>query len=95
MTFSGWLATLTGWYVAEMGRQPWLVFGVLTTAQAAAPIPTPLLATTLAAYFTLYALLISAYISVVFYLARKAQHGTSDVTLASPISGIGPARAST
>ena len=31
MTFSGWIATLAGWYVTEIGRQPLLVKGVLTT----------------------------------------------------------------
>jgi cytochrome bd ubiquinol oxidase subunit I len=35
MTFSGWIATLAGWYVTEIGRQPWLVTGVLSTKQAA------------------------------------------------------------
>ena len=39
MTFSGWLATLAGWYVTEMGRQPYLVYGVLTTAEAVTSIP--------------------------------------------------------
>ena len=29
MTFSGWIATLAGWYVTEIGRQPYLVSGVL------------------------------------------------------------------
>jgi hypothetical protein len=38
MTFSGWVATLAGWYVTEIGRQPWLVTGVLRTAEAAGPI---------------------------------------------------------
>ncbi len=38
MTFSGWVATLAGWYVTEIGRQPWLVQGVLTTAQAASAV---------------------------------------------------------
>ncbi len=34
MTFSGWVATLAGWYTTEIGRQPWLVHGVLSTSQA-------------------------------------------------------------
>jgi cytochrome d ubiquinol oxidase subunit I len=72
MTFSGWVATLAGWYVTEIGRQPWLVHGVLTTEQAAASIATPLVVTTLALYITVYAVLLAAYISVLFYLARKA-----------------------
>jgi cytochrome bd ubiquinol oxidase subunit I len=72
MTFSGWIATLAGWYVTEIGRQPWLVTGVLSTKQAAATVPTPMLAGTLAMYITVYLMLLVAYISVLFYLARKA-----------------------
>ncbi|MEC9335403.1 MAG: cytochrome ubiquinol oxidase subunit I, partial [Pseudomonadota bacterium] len=34
MAFSGWIATLAGWYVTEIGRQPYLVSGVLRTADA-------------------------------------------------------------
>ena len=33
-TFSGWIATLAGWIVTEIGRQPWLVTGVLRTEDA-------------------------------------------------------------
>ncbi|MGQ5523256.1 cytochrome ubiquinol oxidase subunit I [Chitinimonas sp. PSY-7] len=73
MTFSGWVATLAGWYVTEIGRQPYLVYGVLTTAQAASKVPASMIATTLIAYLALYTALIVAYISVIFYLARKAR----------------------
>ncbi|HEY4371594.1 MAG TPA: cytochrome ubiquinol oxidase subunit I [Burkholderiales bacterium] len=74
MTFSGWLALVAGWYVTEVGRQPWLVTGVLTTAEAASTTPAPMIAASLAMYLLLYAGLIVAYISVVFYMARKAAH---------------------
>jgi cytochrome bd ubiquinol oxidase subunit I len=74
MTFAGWVATLAGWYVTEIGRQPYLVYGVLTTAQAAADIPTPMLGTTLAMYLLLYAGLLVAYVTVVFHMARKAAY---------------------
>ncbi|MGO4326872.1 cytochrome ubiquinol oxidase subunit I [Cupriavidus sp. 2TAF22] len=72
MTFSGWVALVAGWYVTEIGRQPYLVYGVLTTAQAASKVPAMMIGATLAMYLALYAALIAAYISVVFYLARKA-----------------------
>jgi len=72
MTFSGWFATVAGWYVTEMGRQPWLVYGVLTTAQAASKVPAPMILTTLIMYLALYVVLLLSYVSVVFYLARKA-----------------------
>jgi cytochrome bd ubiquinol oxidase subunit I len=72
MTFVGWVATLAGWYVTEIGRQPYLVYGILSTAQAAATVPTPMLAGTLAMYLTVYLALLVAYVSVVFHMARKA-----------------------
>ena len=78
MTFAGWVALVSGWYVTEIGRQPWLVHGVLTTAQAASQVPAGNIALSLAMYLTLYAALLSAYVSVVFYLAKKAVDGGHD-----------------
>lgn len=72
MSFSGWVAVLAGWYTTEIGRQPWLVQGVLSTADAASAVPAPMIGATLAGYLVLYAALLSAYISVLFYMARKA-----------------------
>lgn len=72
MTFSGWVALVAGWYVTEIGRQPYLVYGVLTTAEAASKVPATMVGSTLVMYLSLYLLLIAAYISVVFYLARRA-----------------------
>ena len=75
MTFAGWIALIAGWYVTEIGRQPWLVTGVLTAAEAASSVPAPRIALTLSLYLTLYVALIAAYISVVFYLARHKAVG--------------------
>jgi cytochrome d ubiquinol oxidase subunit I len=75
MTFAGWVALISGWYVTEIGRQPWLVHGILTTAQAASQVPAGNIALSLAMYLTLYVALLSAYVSVVFYLAKKAVDG--------------------
>jgi cytochrome d ubiquinol oxidase subunit I len=75
MTFSGWVATLAGWYVTEIGRQPWLVEGVLTTAQATSTVGAPAIALSASLYLSLYVALIAAYVSVLFYLARRAAEG--------------------
>jgi len=75
MTFSGWVATVAGWYVSEIGRQPWLVQGVLKTADAAGPVAAGSIMTSLTAYLLLYAGLLAAYISVLFYLASQAAAG--------------------
>jgi len=72
MTFAGWVGVLSGWYTTEIGRQPFLVTGVLRTADAVTSVPAGSIGLTLALYLLLYAVLITAYISVVFYLARQA-----------------------
>jgi cytochrome d ubiquinol oxidase subunit I len=77
MTFSGWLATLAGWYVTEIGRQPYLVYGVLMTADAVSHHPSSMIATTLTLYLVTYAVLIISYIAVIFHLARKAAQAIS------------------
>lgn len=78
MTFSGWIATLAGWYVTEIGRQPWLVTGVLTTADAASKTPAPMILTTLLMYVATYAVLLGAYVTVLFYLARIGAKPTGE-----------------
>jgi len=82
MTFSGWVATLAGWYVTEIGRQPWVVTGVLDTASAAAEHPAPILAISLALYLAIYVVLLVAYIGALLHLARKATRGDN-----SPLPG--------
>jgi cytochrome d ubiquinol oxidase subunit I len=72
MAFSGWVATLSGWYVTEIGRQPWLVTGVLRTEQALGPVPGGHVALTLALYLALYLVLLFVYIGVLVHLALKA-----------------------
>lgn len=72
MTFSGWIATVAGWYVTEIGRQPWLVQGVLKTSDAASHVGSGMILSSLLMYLALYVFLLISYISVVFYLAKKA-----------------------
>jgi len=75
MTFSGWVATLAGWYTTEIGRQPWLVNGVVTTKQAVADVPAAYVAGTLTAYLVVYGVLLAAYITTIFGLASRAAKG--------------------
>ncbi|WP_099865804.1 cytochrome ubiquinol oxidase subunit I [Pararhizobium haloflavum] len=74
MAFSGWVATLAGWYTTEIGRQPWLVSGVIKTADAVAPVPGSHVGLTLATYLALYAVLIVTYLTVLYKLAVRAHH---------------------
>jgi cytochrome d ubiquinol oxidase subunit I len=86
MTFAGWVALISGWYLTEIGRQPWLVYGLLTTAQAASTVKASNIAFTLAIYLVLYVVLLTAYISVVFYLANKATHKLENKSPSQPNS---------
>lgn len=72
MTFSGWIATLSGWYVTEIGRQPYLVTGVLKTADAVTSVATSNVVISLSIYLTLYVVLLIAYVRTLFVMARKS-----------------------
>jgi cytochrome d ubiquinol oxidase subunit I len=71
LTFVGWVATLAGWLVTEVGRQPWLVTGVLRTADAAGPVSGASLGASLTSYIVTYALMLLSYVVVLTHLAGK------------------------
>ena len=73
MTFSGWVATVAGWYVTEIGRQPFIVHGLLRTADVVAKQSSAMVGLTLALYVTMYLALIVAYITVLKYMAEKPE----------------------
>jgi cytochrome d ubiquinol oxidase subunit I len=70
-TFSGWVATLAGWMVTEIGRQPWLVTGILRTADAVGPASGAALGASLTGYVLTYAALLISYMVVLTHLAGK------------------------
>lgn len=89
MGFSGWIATLAGWYVTEIGRQPWLVTGVLTTKEAVGPVTGGMVASSLVAYLLVYAVLMAAYLGTLTYLARRAaRHDPLTPDLPTPDAGV-------
>ncbi len=67
----GFVATLTGWFTAEVGRQPWTVYGQLRTADAATPIlTTPQVATSLVVFAAVYALIFAAGTVYIYRLLK-------------------------
>lgn len=70
-TFAGWLATLSGWMVTEIGRQPWLVTGVLRTADAVGKISGASLGASLTGYILTYTGMLIAYMVVITHIAGK------------------------
>lgn len=84
-TFSGWVASIAGWYVTEIGRQPFLVTGILRTADAVATIPSGNVKVSLVFYLATYASLLVAYVSTLFFLAKKASTNTELATASVPV----------
>jgi len=70
-TFSGWVATLAGWMVTEIGRQPWLVTGILRTADAAGEASGAELGASMTGYVLTYGALLISYMVVLTHLSGK------------------------
>ncbi|MRD49156.1 cytochrome ubiquinol oxidase subunit I [Caenimonas koreensis DSM 17982] len=83
MTFSGWVSTLSGWYVTEVGRQPFIVYGLYRTADMVADHPAGMVLSTLIAYLLVYVFLLVSYVLVLMHMA---QHPAQAPAVASPQS---------
>jgi cytochrome d ubiquinol oxidase subunit I len=85
-TFSGWAATLAGWMVTEIGRQPWIVHGVMRTAEAVGDITGAQLGVSLTGYALTYATMFVAYMVVLTHLAGAGAESAA----AKPLPGASP-----
>jgi cytochrome d ubiquinol oxidase subunit I len=83
MVPSGIVATWAGWVVAETGRQPWLVYGKLLTADAVSPLKPAAVLTTLIAFVLVYVALLGTY---VWYVARVVRQGPGDDPGLKPVA---------
>ncbi|MFY9640205.1 MAG: cytochrome ubiquinol oxidase subunit I [Rhodomicrobium sp.] len=81
-----WIAILTGWYTAEVGRQPWVVYGLLKTADAVTPFLTVRTVTISLAVFCLVYTFIFAF--GVFYINRLLRIGPVDRLVQPPAAAI-------
>jgi len=89
---TGFVAVLTGWITAEAGRQPWVVFGLLRTADALTPTLTgPQVLATLVGYVLVYAFIFAFGIRYIYALLREGptEAGVSH----APATGKRPMRA--
>ncbi len=72
MTPMGFIALLAGWFVTEVGRQPWTVYGVIRTAESMSPVAAQQVATTLIGFIVLYVFVFGAGS---FYILRLIAKG--------------------
>ena len=88
-----WIAAEAGWIVAEVGRQPWAVEGVLPTAVAVSNLGIQTVLTTLLGFVVLYTVLIVVEMKLMTKAIRKGpepEHRTGP-GVASPLIGTSPA----
>jgi cytochrome d ubiquinol oxidase subunit I len=78
---AGFLATECGWIVREMGRQPWLVYGIMRTTEGVSPISTSTAAVTLSLFIAIYLVLFGLFI----YFTRRILKKGPDLTSPLPM----------
>ena len=84
MAPSGIIATLAGWYVAETGRQPWVIYGILRTIDATSPVPAHALLSSLILFVCVYTVFISA---MLVFTVRIIRRGPADTPPHAEASG--------
>jgi cytochrome d ubiquinol oxidase subunit I len=75
MTPAGVVATLGGWYTAEIGRQPYVITGLMRTAEAVSPVPAPTLFGALIAFVCAYAVFFLAFLIFTLRIIRRGPAG--------------------
>jgi cytochrome bd ubiquinol oxidase subunit I len=67
----GYLAVEMGWVTREVGRQPWIIFGLLRTRDGASVLPASAVAASLGIYFALYTILFLAFLLFTWRLLKR------------------------
>ncbi|ODR96007.1 cytochrome D ubiquinol oxidase subunit I [Methyloceanibacter superfactus] len=75
----GFIAVLAGWFVAEVGRQPWVVYGVLRTADAVSPVPGGSVLTSIILFVIVYGIVFGAGVYYMGQLVRRGPGQTPPV----------------
>ena len=90
---SGFVAVIAGWMTTEVGRQPWTIYGLLRTSQAASPLATPAVATSLAAFVIVYFAVFGIGVWYILKLMQKGPQPHEPEMAEGPIrtAGITPA----
>ena len=71
MILAPFLANTFGWIFTEMGRQPWVVYGLMLTKNGVSPFGTGYVATSLIGFTALYSLLAVVEMSLMWTVARR------------------------
>jgi len=92
----GFVAVLAGWFVTEVGRQPYIVYGAMRTSEAISPVPAGSILTTLVLFVVVYGIIFGAGMFYMIRLARKGPEADQGVSQepaggrpSRPLSAVG------
>src|SRR5205085_11523293 len=77
----GFVAVLCGWITTEVGRQPWIAYGILRTADAISPVSAASVLTTLVLFVAVYGIVFTMGI---YYINRLIARGPQGSLIAPP-----------
>ncbi len=86
----GFIAVISGWVVSESGRQPWIVSGLLRTADAVSPVPGASVATTLVLFIVVY---LTVFSFGIYFINRLIARGILETTLPGRMPHLAPSHA--
>jgi cytochrome d ubiquinol oxidase subunit I len=81
----GFIAILAGWMVTEIGRQPWIAYGILRTADARSPVPASTIALSLALFVIVYSVVFPVGI---LYIRTMIHKGPPTASHLEPGGGL-------
>lgn len=92
---SGFVAVIAGWITTEVGRQPYTVYGLLTTADSVSPLAAPAVGASLVAFIVTYFIMFGAGTAYILKLMGKPATGHEEAAASGPLrsAGITPAAA--
>ena len=100
LTPSGFIAVLAGWFVTEVGRQPWIVYGLMKTSESVSPVIGTSIAISLTAFVFVYAFVFGAGTYYILKLIGKGPgtheeaygaHGVEKPPILTDLPGTGGA----
>ncbi|MXO70935.1 cytochrome ubiquinol oxidase subunit I [Alteraurantiacibacter buctensis] len=86
---SGFVAVIAGWVTTEVGRQPWVIYGLLRTADAASPLDAPAVGASLLAFIVVYC---AVFGTGAWYVLRLMAQPPHPHETADPVLDQGPIR---
>jgi cytochrome bd ubiquinol oxidase subunit I len=84
---AGFAAVIAGWVTAEVGRQPWVVYGLMRTSQAVSPVSAHEVSASLIAFLVVYAVIFTAGVLYILRLIAEGPLGSAEAPVLTGAPG--------